>query len=337
MDDSATSGQLRATSRAEHRGAPPPPWRTPSRSERSGRHSGASAKSTACNRAPRIELPTSFPFCLRSRLRFASPLDGQLQSSRNFTGDLGVRHSQHRLAGMEHNIHRSVHRRPRSPHRFPHPTFDAIALDRTAKNLAYCESYTERVTGNSIRRRRGTPQEEHRHIAGELATSGLVNALKVRMPQQMLRLRKLMADRSHYLHTATHPAHSIQRSQWDRGSSCSMLPWAGNAAGRAENRVKQLLAETRLYGDALASLGATAGNNRPSALGLHARTKPVRLGPTTTVGLECALGHSRTALLTGKKLDRASQKYTVRQGRLANRGPPGWPAGRAARVAPTLP
>jgi hypothetical protein len=98
-----------------------------------------------------------------------------------------------------------------------------------------------------------------------------------------------------------------------------MLPWAGNAAGRAENRVKQLLAETRLYGDALASLGATAGNDGPSALGLHARTKPVRLGPATTVGLECALGHSRTALLTGKKLDRANQKYTVRQARLANR------------------
>jgi len=61
----------------------------------------------------------------------------------------------------------------------------------------------------------------------------------------------------------------------------------------AQKQSKQLLAEAWLYGDALASLGATAGNNRPSALGLHARTKPVRLGPTTTVGLECALRHSK--------------------------------------------
>ena len=83
----------------------------------------------------------------------------------------------------------------------------------------------------------------------------------------------------------------------------------GWKCGRARRKQsKQLLAETRLYGDALASLGATAGNNRPPALGLHTRTKPVRLGPATTVGLECALGHSRTALLTGKKLDKDKPK-----------------------------
>jgi hypothetical protein len=309
-------------SRAEHRGAPSPPWRTPSRSERSGRHSATSAKSTVCNRAARIERPTSFPFCLRgrlTRLRLAGPLDGQLQSPRNFTGDLGVRHSKHGLAGMEYNIHRCVQCGPRSSYRFPHATFNAIALDRATQYLTHRESYTQRVTGNRAFTSPAAPQEEHRHVTGELATAGLVNALKVRMSQQMLRLRKLIPDGGHNLHTAPIPAQSTPRSQWDRGLLV-IHATVGWKCGRARrNKSKQLLAETRLYGDALASLGATAGNNRPSALGLHTRTKPVRLGPATTVGLECALGHSRTALLTGKKLDRANQKYTVRQARLANR------------------
>ena len=60
-----------------------------------------------------------------------------------------------------------------------------------------------------------------------------------------------------------------------------------------KSEFEQLLAEARFYGDALASLGAAAGNHRASALGLHARTKPVRLGTATTVGLECALRHSK--------------------------------------------
>jgi hypothetical protein len=60
-----------------------------------------------------------------------------------------------------------------------------------------------------------------------------------------------------------------------------------------------LVAESGAYRDALTSLGATARQHRPAALGLHTRTKSVRLGPATTVGLKCALWHSKTALLTG--------------------------------------
>ena len=62
---------------------------------------------------------------------------------------------------------------------------------------------------------------------------------------------------------------------------------------RAEIRFQRLLPETWLYGDALASLSTTAGNHRPAALGLHTRTKSVRLRPATTVRLECALRHSK--------------------------------------------
>src|SRR5450755_2787372 len=103
---------------------------------------------------------------------------------------------------MEHHIHRSVDRGPRSAHGFPHTTLNAIALDRAAQYLAHRESYTQRVTGNSSFGCEGATQEKHRHIAGELATSCLVNALKVRMPQQVLRLRKRIADRGHNLHRA---------------------------------------------------------------------------------------------------------------------------------------
>ena len=68
---------------------------------------------------------------------------------------------------------------------------------------------------------------------------------------------------------------------------------------KAEFLVVGLVAITRRYGDALASLGTTARQHRPTALGLHARTKSVRLRAVTTVGLECALRHAKTALLTG--------------------------------------
>jgi hypothetical protein len=60
-----------------------------------------------------------------------------------------------------------------------------------------------------------------------------------------------------------------------------------------------LVAVTGADSDALASLGTTARQHRPPALGLHTRTKSVRLGTATTVGLKCALWHSKTALLTG--------------------------------------
>src|SRR5271166_3759531 len=209
MDDSAKRAPRPTTYRAEHRDVPPPRWRIPSKSARSDRRAAASAKSNACNRATRIESLTSFPFCRRRRLlwlRLASALDGHLQASRNFTGDLLEWQFQHRLAGMEHNIHRSLIRGPRSSYGFPHATLDAIALDRTAQYLAYRESYTQRVASNSTFGYGGAAQEKHGHIPGELPTSRLVNALKVRMPQQVLRFRKLTAGGSPNLHPATPPA-----------------------------------------------------------------------------------------------------------------------------------
>jgi len=62
-------------------------------------------------------------------------------------------------------------------------------------------------------------------------------------------------------------------------------------------RTECLLAIARLDGNALASLGATARKYRGSALGLHAAAESVLLGTFAAVGLECALGHGKTALL----------------------------------------
>src|SRR5256885_17158392 len=58
-----------------------------------------------------------------------------------------------------------------------------------------------------------------------------------------------------------------------------------------------LLAESRLYGHALAPLGATARQHRLTGLGLHTGTKPVRLTPPPAVRLKRALRHLSNALL----------------------------------------
>ena len=58
-----------------------------------------------------------------------------------------------------------------------------------------------------------------------------------------------------------------------------------------------LLAVTRLNGNALAPFGAATRKYRLTALGLHAAAESVLLGTFAAVGLECALGHGKTALL----------------------------------------
>ena len=59
----------------------------------------------------------------------------------------------------------------------------------------------------------------------------------------------------------------------------------------------ELLPEAGLDRNPLATLGATAGNYRASALGLHTRPKTVRLRTVTAVRLECALRHEKYLLL----------------------------------------
>ena len=65
----------------------------------------------------------------------------------------------------------------------------------------------------------------------------------------------------------------------------------------AKTRLATLFAIARLHGYALAPLGATTRKYRGSALGLHAAAESVLLGTFAAVGLECALGHGKKALL----------------------------------------
>ena len=57
-----------------------------------------------------------------------------------------------------------------------------------------------------------------------------------------------------------------------------------------------LVAEARLHGDTVPSLGATARQHSSASLGLHARAEAMHLGAVAAVGLEGTLGH-RTVLI----------------------------------------
>src|ERR1700681_2022848 len=70
-----------------------------------------------------------------------------------------------------------------------------------------------------------------------------------------------------------------------------------------------LLTEAGLHRHPLAALGAPARNHRAAGLGLHPRTKSVRLRAVTTVGLECALGHGKSLLLMNSVSLKANEKY----------------------------
>ena len=61
-----------------------------------------------------------------------------------------------------------------------------------------------------------------------------------------------------------------------------------------------LVAEPGRHRDALAPLGATARKHGLAALGLHTLPESVHLGAFAAIGLKCALGHARTALLVEK-------------------------------------
>jgi hypothetical protein len=77
------------------------------------------------------------------------------------------------------------------------------------------------------------------------------------------------------------------------------LPTSSNRSGRTRNRAR-LVAISGADGDALASLGATARQNRLAALGFHALPESVHLGTAAAIGLECPLRHLTSLLLLEK-------------------------------------
>jgi hypothetical protein len=134
----------------------------------------------------RIAPPASFP------LSHAGPLLRQSQTPSHFVQQLSKRKTEYALPRIEHHIHRPGTGLRRVANGFPHTAADAIALHRPTQHLAHgkTDSWPARYTvfGWGF-----APKKKYRHVTRELPAPVLVDPLKVRMLQQMPRLRKLAA------------------------------------------------------------------------------------------------------------------------------------------------
>jgi hypothetical protein len=126
-----------------------------------------------------------------------------------------------------------------------------------------------------------------------------VHALEIRVPEQTCTAWEL-----------TPPAGigHLGAAVWSESAHQSRLQlWLRNF--RQNPKRKTLLTEAGRYRHPLAALGAPTRNYRAAGLGLHPRTKSVRLRAVTTVGLECALGHEKSLLLMMEVSFKANEKY----------------------------
>ena len=242
--------------------------------------------------APQHELHRLLHFCSPIRARCAASRKARVTSlTSSAKGNVA-----NALARIKHDVDRTVAGLGREPYRVAHPPLDAVALDRSSQHLAHGETYTWRVGRSHRFRAAAAPQKEHGHVSRKLPAAALVHPLKIRVLQQTPRFWKLAAGGGGHIKRS---ALTRRVSVLAAAESCDdsrLLRWKGR--DNADFGSSGLIAEARADRDALAPLGPTARQHRPAALGLHARTKSVRLRAVTTVGLECALGHSKTALLT---------------------------------------
>ena len=130
-------------------------------------------------------------------------------------------------------------------------------------------------------------QVEHGHVGGEMPASLLVHSLEIRVPEQAYAARETCC--ACRVRTGRRCHSPRVRSQHDLNPGCE----SSANSGKGET----LLTEAGLHRHPLAALGAPARNHRAAGLGLHPRTKSVRLRAVTPVGLECALGHEKSLLL----------------------------------------
>src|SRR5208283_5703666 len=117
---------------------------------------------------------------------------------------------------------------------FAHSTLNPVALDRPAQNLSHGEPHTQPAAVVSRINCRRPPQEKYLHVAGKLAATRPVNALKIRVPQQAPRLGKCAAGGVHTLHWAPNLGfvNAFGRESGG-GSSHFILPRAEDAVMRA--------------------------------------------------------------------------------------------------------
>ena len=204
------------------------------------------------------------------RLRRPRTLLGKTQASCNLTLQIRDGQIQNTLSRMEHNIQRAFTTRRGKPHGLSHASLNAVAFDGTAQDFPNCETHAWAGLRSVFA---PAQQVKHRHIAGELPPAVLIHPLEVRMFQQALRLREPAAGGGHVCrHLSLIGRHGTARS--------GQLPTYNfrTCCDRVErSALRGLVPEARFHRDALAPLGTTARKHRPAALGLHARTKAVRL------------------------------------------------------------
>jgi len=78
--------------------------------------------------------------------------------------------------------------------------------------------------------------------------------------------------------------------------ACGAFDFAARVGKHENQAVRDLVAESRADGDALAAGRAAAAQHGCAALGLHTRTKAVSLDAAAAIRLKCALGHESALL-----------------------------------------
>src|SRR5581483_1581307 len=178
-----------------------------------------------------------------------------------------------RLLWIEHDVHRCREFGQMETYRLAHTTLDAVTNNGSAERPRNRDSD---AWSGQFRRSPGKIKSGQQ--PGKVPLPILVYVLKIGMFQQLGRFGE--------------PERSTRREAYGRlrilGSGVHLSGYLAD-----KNVRPTLLAEAGLHGDAFASLGATARQNRRSALCFHTATEPVRLRAATTVGLKRALGHGK--------------------------------------------
>jgi hypothetical protein len=158
-------------------------------------------------------------------------------------------------------------------------------------------------------------------VAGKTSAGGWRLDIALRFSRQTGSHRTLNFHALFPVTIATFLSQPVHRSM-TIATCVSRYDWQNSGSARPSLRATGLFAETWLYRDPLAPLGATAGNYFLAALGLHAHAKSVYLGSLAPVGLECTLGQSSSLLIPSTVLGQTvSINHSLHYHQTGNRNP----------------
>ena len=274
------------------------PSRIRSRSAYTGRMEGRTARArTYIREAGRSTPELEFDGLSMARLLFRQSLFNYYERFGYFVPEFGEVCGQQGPLGIDHNVRSQFTMQPMQADGLAQPPLHPVALNSAAERLPNGETHAQTL---AFQRRSNSGHVEHRHVRGEVPPSLLVNPFKVGVPQQAPGFRKavpglrilfrhigLQFRVRHVRKTCTGP----QLDSWRLTLEAV------------------LLAKSGLNGNSFAPLGAPAGNDRASALGLHTGTEAVRLRAAATVRLECAFRHEKSCAPVFSNYDWVKRKY----------------------------